>query len=166
MKKKSLASFIVLGIVLVLIIFGTSLVNILTDWYWFQSINYQNIFKTIVSAKLMVGFAVGFLFFLFLYSNILIARKIVDKEPSVIGQNIFKKFLSNKIGKTIYLSLSLILSFFIGLISSSSWEVILKYFNATSFNKVDPILGKDISYYIFSLPFINFVIGVGLFLVI
>ncbi len=166
MKKKSLTGLIVLGIIILILIFGSSIINLLTDWYWFQSIDYQNVFKTMIAAKILVGLGVGALFFLFLYGNVLIARKVSNSEPTVIGKGAIKKFLSGKISKKISLGLSLIVSFMIGLVASSSWPTILKYFNATSFGKVDPILGKDISYYLFSLPFIEFLIGLGFFLVV
>ncbi|HKL16981.1 MAG TPA: UPF0182 family protein, partial [Patescibacteria group bacterium] len=167
MKKKSLTGTILLGLIIFALFFGTSIIHILTDWYWFQSIDYANIFKTIISTKIILGSLVGLLFFLFLYGNSLIAAKISKKEPQVIGKDTVKKLLSfKKIGNKISLIISLIISFIVAIVASNSWQTVLKYLNATPFSKVDPILGKDVSFYIFEMPFIQFLLGIGFFLVI
>jgi len=44
-----------------------------------------------------------------------------------------------------------------GFSESSSWEKILIYLNRTSFEITDPIFNRDIGFYMFSLPFLEFV---------
>jgi uncharacterized membrane protein (UPF0182 family) len=46
---------------------------------------------------------------------------------------------------------------FMGFSESSSWEKILIYLNRTSFGITDPIFNRDIGFYMFSLPFWEFV---------
>ena len=41
---------------------------------------------------------------------------------------------------------------------SSKWFTFLQFINQTSFNLVDPIFAKDVSFYIFSLPFYHFIL--------
>ena len=52
-----------------------------------------------------------------------------------------------------------ILSVVTGMGVSSKWFTFLQYINQTSFNLVDPIFAKDFSFYIFSLPFYQFILG-------
>ncbi|HAC63128.1 MAG TPA: hypothetical protein DCF68_06205, partial [Cyanothece sp. UBA12306] len=62
--------------------------------------------------------------------------------------------------------IAVIFSLIFGLVLSGNWGRILQYFNLTSFLEVDPQFNKDISFYVFELPFwklINFWLG-GLFL--
>jgi len=40
-------------------------------------------------------------------------------------------------------------------IVSQHWSTVLQFFNATDFNKVDPLFGKDVKFYIFTLPFLQ-----------
>lgn len=49
-------------------------------------------------------------------------------------------------------AIALILSLGFGWIVSQNWSKILLYFHSTPFNSKDPLFGKDISLYIFSLP--------------
>jgi uncharacterized membrane protein (UPF0182 family) len=50
-------------------------------------------------------------------------------------------------------AISVLLSLLFGLLFALNWEVILKFFNATLFKEIDPQFGKDISFYIFTIPF-------------
>jgi hypothetical protein len=51
----------------------------------------------------------------------------------------------------------LFLAWVIGTAASTSWLMVLRYFNYYPFNVADPIFGMDVSFYLFSLPFWNFV---------
>ena len=46
------------------------------------------------------------------------------------------------------------------------WMTVLRYLNATSFGQTDPVLGRDLSYYVFDLPWLNFLQGWLLWLVV
>jgi hypothetical protein len=51
------------------------------------------------------------------------------------------------------------LAFFFGLVGQAQWETILRYLNATSFGVSDPVFGRDVSFYIFTLPVYTLVQG-------
>ncbi|NIV32927.1 MAG: UPF0182 family protein, partial [Anaerolineae bacterium] len=46
------------------------------------------------------------------------------------------------------------------------WMPVLQYLNATPFGQTDPVLGRDLSYYVFDLPWLNFLQGWLLWLVL
>lgn len=50
-------------------------------------------------------------------------------------------------------TMAITLSIVWGWLFSKQWAVILQYLHPTSFNSPDPLFGRDISFYIFSLPF-------------
>ncbi|PSF38097.1 hypothetical protein C7H19_06400 [Aphanothece hegewaldii CCALA 016] len=50
-------------------------------------------------------------------------------------------------------AISILLSSLFGLLFALNWEIILKFLNATLFNNIDPQFSKDISFYIFTIPF-------------
>ncbi len=54
--------------------------------------------------------------------------------------------------RRLLVGISLVLSLGMGLIFSSHWTQILAAFQATAFDQVDPIFGRDIAFYIFALP--------------
>ena len=49
-----------------------------------------------------------------------------------------------------------IVAFFVSLFASAHWDTWVMAFNAVPFGQVDPILGFDISFYLFQLPLLHF----------
>ncbi|MDX2100026.1 MAG: UPF0182 family protein [Leptolyngbyaceae cyanobacterium bins.59] len=50
-------------------------------------------------------------------------------------------------------TIAVLLSLLMGWLLSKQWAVFLQFFYPTSFNQVEPLFGRDISFYIFALPF-------------
>ncbi len=174
MISRRLISYIIYGLLLLAFFVGPSIFRLLTDWFWFQEIGFQNIFITILSAKIFLGLAVGILSFFIIYGNLWLAKRIVASKPLVVrlksgaqaGVNLVKELDLEKHVSRFAIPVSLLFGFFTGLAGASGWEIVLKYFNATSFNALDPIFGRDISFYFFSLPFIQFLVGLGFWIII
>ncbi|HEN21133.1 MAG TPA: UPF0182 family protein [Desulfobacteraceae bacterium] len=55
------------------------------------------------------------------------------------------------------LSATALAALFLGGRPASQWETILRFMNGVTFNQADPIFHKDFSFYIFTLPVLNFV---------
>ena len=118
--------------------------------------------------------AVGILSFFIIYGNFWLARKLVASRPMVVRLRENIGVETDEAGKldtrrrinAFALPVSLILGFFTGLVGASGWETALKYFNATPFGSQDPIFGRDISFYFFDLPFVQFLVGLGFWLII
>ncbi len=49
-------------------------------------------------------------------------------------------------------AIALVISLIFGGVLSQHWASVLQYFHPTSFNRVDPLFQRDISFYLFSLP--------------
>ncbi len=60
--------------------------------------------------------------------------------------------MSKKVGVIISIIGLFILALIMARNGSSRWEIILKFFNQTNFNTTDPVFGRDISFYAFTLP--------------
>ncbi len=156
MNKK----YIILILILAILFLGSILVNLLSDWLWFSGVGWQNIFTTILGAKVMAFLAVGLFSFIILYVNLKLAAKITQDKPILIKteNSLAPIDVSKYLGKII-LFFSIIIGFFTGLAGSANWDIWLKYLNKVSFNQLDPIFNYDISFYFFTLPFLEVVIG-------
>jgi uncharacterized protein len=47
---------------------------------------------------------------------------------------------------------AILLSIMLGMIASAHWGRVLQYFHRTAFNNTEPLFGKDISFYVFTIP--------------
>jgi len=162
-KKSKTISLIIL--IVFLASFASGIVGLITDWIWFKQIGFENIFTTILGTKLLLGAIAGLVSFGLIYLNLRIASFLTQGRPILIRLD--EKRTSSDIGKhlnKIILYSSLFLGFFTGLAIAGNWEILLKYLNATSFNSLDPIFGRDISFYFFTLPFLKALIGLLLWI--
>ncbi|MEW6096943.1 MAG: UPF0182 family protein [bacterium] len=154
-----------IGIVLVVLLFilisvGGKLVNLYTDWLWFESVGFQSVFVKILTSKVWLGVIVGVCFFLITIINPLLAkifsprRKLLIIEPDLF-EIPHKEVYTPYINK-ILLVFVLLMAIFVGYGSAIKWREFLQFMNSTSFGLLDPLFSKDISFYVFKLPFIKY----------
>jgi len=149
-------------IIVLLVIFFSWFFGFLTDWYWFKNLGYQVIFLTTLKVKVFLFLIAGFISFLIIYLNGRVAKRNYKPDLKIIDLGDFFKKNSSKFN----LIFSLIAGLFIGLATAGQWEFFLKYFNQVPFNALDPVLGKDISYYFFTLPVVKVLVGLGFWILI
>ncbi len=166
MKRKNI--FIILAIlVFFIVLIFSGAVKLITDWFWFEQIGFGNIFTTILSTKILLGFIAGLISFGLIYLNLRLASHFTRGKDILIRTD--QQGTTVDIGKYLnkfILYLGVGLGFFTGLTIASSWETVLKYLNSTSFNVLDPIFGRDISFYFFDLPFLKILLGFLFWIVI
>ncbi|MEN6356065.1 MAG: UPF0182 family protein [Armatimonadota bacterium] len=151
---------IVIVIVMLLLIFGGALVGMYTDWLWFKDLGFGDVFTKILGTKALLGVVMGLLFFTIIYGNLWYARRIAP-PPSPMGleQQLMERLgrLARRgIGLVIFLG-SIVLSVLVGLEAATHWEQWLKYIHASPFGVNDPQFSLDIGFYVFKLPFYNYI---------
>jgi uncharacterized membrane protein (UPF0182 family) len=133
-----------------------------SDWLWFQEVGYQRIFSTILLTKMLLALCAVVLSALFIWINLKIALRV-----SQAGSKLVRYITVNKERLEIpdiagfierwVLPLSLLGGLLLGLQYWDSWEVVLQYRHQTPFGDSDPVFGRDIAYYFFSLPLFDLI---------
>ena len=125
--------------------------GIYAEWLWFDSLGFSSIYTTILTTRLWLFAAGAFVFLALLVSNLFLARRLSPaSEGNVsIGQGVVVVRRVLDIG---ILVAALFLSLIFGLVTSGHWETVLRFSNATNFNIIEPLLGRDVAFYIFNLP--------------
>lgn len=163
-KVKNL-KFVIIGIVLLVVIIVGAIASIYIDIIWFKSVQYVAVFWKILLTKGVVMLFFAAAFFILSFINLSFARRFAPEFQVEISQDEFErpeiqlyKSLQNiQINKKLVFWFSLIIALFMGFSEGASWEKILIYLNRTSFGTSDPIFNRDIGFYMFSLPFWEFV---------
>jgi uncharacterized membrane protein (UPF0182 family) len=160
--------FIVIVVLALLFLGGPSLLRFYTDWLWFGEVGYQQVFTTIVRSQaslFTITFVVAVLWLVF---NLRLALgSMREGRPIFTTQQGIEVALPGRQQlQTIASAIAMILAGLIGLYASSQWETWVMWRNAVPFGQQDPILGYDIGFYVFSIPFLQFVRGIGQTLVI
>ncbi|MES0341589.1 MAG: UPF0182 family protein, partial [Candidatus Humimicrobiaceae bacterium] len=163
-KAKNL-KWIIIGIIFLVVIIVGAVASVYIDLIWFKSVQYVTVFWKILLTKGVVMLFFAAAFFILSFINLSFARRFAPEFQVEISQDEFEKpeiqlfrSLQNvQVNKKFVLWFSLVVALFMGFSEGTSWEKILIYLNRTSFGTADPIFNRDIGFYMFSLPFWEFV---------
>jgi hypothetical protein len=159
-------TWIVVGLAVIAFLLVTVGVGIYVDWLWFESIGYQSVFLTTISARVGLFLAGGGLFLLFFIANILLAWRISPRPPRfppleelTFSSGEFQMDLRTleRLAKWSIAPVAGLLALVMASNAGSRWETILRFMHATAFGASDPLFGQDISFYVFTLPMYSFV---------
>ncbi len=137
------------------------------DLLWFEELGKSVIFTTILYAKSMMATGTLLIAFFFVYLNLWFAErgpgKIQIGIPTPTGQITAYTFPPQTLRKLIGLVAGLVALFF-ALRSADNWELVWQWLNRVDFGNADPVFGRDISFYFFTLPLLEEVVRLGLIL--
>jgi uncharacterized membrane protein (UPF0182 family) len=157
--------FLVLAIVAVVIFSSRTALSYYVDGLWFASLGYGHVFRKTLILQWAV-FAAFFAFtFLFLYGWFLALRwacqsDLPDDHRIVIGGQPLKLPVAG-ILRLLGLVVSLVIAVVTGASVMMEWPTLALYWYAPrrTGGTVDPIFGKGISFYLFTLPGWQFITG-------
>jgi uncharacterized membrane protein (UPF0182 family) len=153
MNKKLL--IIGFGIIALLLLWTG--VSIYPDWLWFENLGFSPVFLTMILSRFGIGSLVWLLLIIIVTLNLYVAKRLnpaggtgtpfkaADNHTAQLG-------LSGRGLNTLLLAVILILSLYVAVKGSLRWDMVLRYFHQQPFGGTDPIFGKDIGFYVFSLP--------------
>ncbi len=142
---------------LVLILFNTVL-GFYTDWLWYDSLKLTSVFFTRIGASLGLFAAGALAFWLVFVFNVLLVRRL--NPQGLDGTPLFEAVQAVGVRITpVVLLVGAFFAFFMGTGASSAWEELLLYFNQQPFGMTDPIFGRDVSFFLFTLPIWQFLRG-------
>ena len=137
--------------------------DFIVDWQWFTSLGYQAVFTTELGARLGVFAAGTLLAALFLAINWWIARRIAMPGPAYAGQRVT---LPGNVIRWIIGGAAALVALIMGLAAADEWSTVLQFIQQVPFGQTDPIFHQDIGFFVFSLPFYEFLRGFGIGLVV
>ncbi len=159
----------ILGAIFVLLPVIVSLLNLYTDWLIFGETGFSGVFTTTLTAKIGAGVSVGGLLLLFTMANLFFAQRAKFPQSNVFrgAGNIYrlKRDEASQLVKPVGIMVCLVLALFAGQWGARQWESILLFTNAVPVGTLDPIIGKDISFYLFKLPLLEIFKGFAGFMV-
>ncbi|HVS06723.1 MAG TPA: UPF0182 family protein, partial [Candidatus Dormibacteraeota bacterium] len=128
-----------------------------TDYLWFRALGFGAVFGTRFAAQVWSFFIFAIVFWVIGTANVLLALNAnTGRRLSSIG--IRQRPLTAP--STILALLAVfLLGLLFGRIAAGEWQTILTFFNQKAFNVQDPIWHRDVSFYVFTLPFYRLLWG-------
>ena len=142
-----------------------SAAEVLVDWFWFSALGYPEVFWTVLRAKVALFLAVIAASFIVLWLNGFVAYRLAERHrrlsPVVspwgsTGNPTLAAFLARRSWWIPWRSLvaggALVLAALVALGEASNWDAALRFIRQAPYGEADPLFGKDIGFYLFSLP--------------
>ena len=148
--------FILAAVVFAGSLFADKILSFYVDWMWFESHGFTSVLWTVLVSQVGFGVLTATLFFLLTFGFLNQVYRKTSHLPILLSDQVRQEvpvlnaMASNL--KLLILVAPLVLSVMTGLVMAQQWETLLQYLNASPYGEIDPIYGKDISFYFFTLP--------------
>ena len=154
--------------VLVLFTVVPSAVALLTEWFWFNEVDYAGIFIRTLTTKASVGGMVFLVAFVALAFNFRLGLRRVTKSYMLFpgGGDIQPVVLHQRQLLLLGTGIAAVVALFLGIFASNEWLTWLQYRHAVPFGQPDPLFGRDVSFYVFTLPFLDLARNLALAVVV
>ncbi len=132
-----------------------------TDFLWFDSLGQDDVFKAVLGAQVVLVLLFMFLFFLILFGNLTVAQRLAPRiRPAGPEEDLLVHYHTfiGKRDRLVRILFSALFALIAGLRVSDKWQDWLLFTNREDVGVTDAQFDKDIGFYIFQLPFFNFVV--------
>ncbi len=171
-------TFAIIAVLVVLFVFAT---QVYTDILWYNQLGYMKVFVTENLYKIGIFLLAALLAAAAVWASLFYAFKRGEepvmqqgpqpRRPRTSGQagagqdpfadlqDIFSQNMAryrktvDRARKTLLLIIPVVIGLFVGSGALSQWETVALFFHGVDFGVQDPEFGKDLSFFMFSLPF-------------
>ncbi|MBI2623456.1 MAG: UPF0182 family protein [Candidatus Liptonbacteria bacterium] len=148
--------------------FLPGITGLITDWWWFTEVSHSQIFVKMLVTKLTLFGTVGLFAAVFLLASFRLALRSKTSWTAVLPAGITGQEvnIADRIVKKVVVAVSVVIALFFGLAAAGNWQETLKFISGVPFGAVDPIFGKDVGFYLFTLPVVQMGLGMLQFLIL
>ncbi len=135
--------------------------NFLADWYWFSALGYDTVFLTRLVTKVVLWSTVTIVSFAVLFVNVRIALRGIAPDPVIIPMRGQQPSLDvNRFLRVLTWPAAGLFALMVGSAATGTWLTVLRFLKQSPFGTTDPIFGKDIAYFVFTLPALSAGVGI------
>jgi len=156
-----------LAVVLALF-FLPQFISLYVDWLWFNDVNFAKIFTVRLNAQVMSALAGGLAGFVISYVSIWFSLQATKDRPVVItfGNQAMPQLNVLRYFDRLKIIIPILIGWVTGLSLKNNWLSFLYYFNRVDSGYSDPIFGKDVSFYLFTLPAYEIISSLLMFILV
>ncbi len=152
---------IAVGVLVVLLLSASGLANAYTDWLWYSNLGFGSVWTTVLSTQIVLGLIFTLVFFVILWVNLIIADRLAppfratSPEEDLIER--YHQLVGRRAGQ-LRAGVAAVFALIAGGNTASRWDDWLLFLNRQDFGWTDPIFNQDAGFYVFTLPFLSFVV--------
>jgi uncharacterized membrane protein (UPF0182 family) len=162
LTRRTRILLIAAGVLVLLLLTGSRLINFYVDWLWFGEVGYRNVFTTVLftrivqfllGAVLIGGLVALSLWVAYRFRPVFIPVTGPEDPVARYRTIIIQRLRLFAIGIPVGIGL------IAGLAAQGEWQTVQQFLNSTAFGVTDPEFGYDVSFYAFELPFYRLVLN-------
>ncbi|MEM7446915.1 MAG: UPF0182 family protein [Myxococcota bacterium] len=155
--RRSITTGALLALAFFLLTAVPSIAGMYIDFRWFRSLGFVSVFLTQLQTQAVLGLVVGFAVLACLGLNIALSERLTRGTPTLRirdADGVPRIDLGAFVPRLLRGAAALA-ACTIGVAAAEHWDIWLCFQNAVSFGTTDPIFGRDVAFYIFTLPLLG-----------
>ncbi|WP_426118685.1 UPF0182 family protein [Kocuria sp. LHG3120] len=160
-RRKRGALWPTVVVVLVLVAAFVGLTQLYTDVLWYDQLGYLSVFVTENVTKIVIFVVAAVLVAALMFASLFLAyRSRPITAESIVDDNLrrYQEALE-PVRKIVIVVVPVLFGLFAASTAMTQWDTVLLFLNQEPFGQEDPQFGLDIGFYVFTLPFLRFLIG-------
>ena len=153
---------VVVGVLLALALAARAIALVYTDWLWFDEVGLRQVFRGVWGAKVGLALAFWLFGFVLLWVSMWLADRLSSRAvlPGPHDEIALKyRQLTGTRTLLVRTAVAALMALIALPSAASQWDEWLLFRNSSSFGVKDPQFRTDISFFVFRLPFLRFLVG-------
>jgi len=150
---------VLLVLVFAVVLILPTLVRLAAEWPWFVAVGFERVFTTRLVTETLLAVLAGGVAFGFLYGNLRLAQRGVVPEPPLVEIGGATLVDVTRLLRRLTLPATLGLGLIVGLGATRGWLMVQQFLHRTPFGITDPVFGRDLGYYVFTVPVLAGITG-------
>ncbi|HEX3224180.1 MAG TPA: UPF0182 family protein [Nocardioides sp.] len=140
----------------------TLFASLYTDRLWYSSVGYSGVYDTVLWTRVGLFFGFGLLMAASVAGNMVLAYRSRPfhrpDSPEQSGLDRYRDAVA-PIRTLLLVSVAGVIGLFAGVAANGHWRTFLLWANREPFHTSDPYFHKDVGFYVFTLPWLHFLVG-------
>jgi uncharacterized protein len=153
---------IVVGAILVLFLSARSLSSFYVNLLWFDSVGRSDVYWRTIRAQFELGIIFTLVAAIFIWINLMLADRLapVNLPNTPEDQAVMRvRQATARYRGRLRIAIALFIGLMLGIPAASRWESWLLFLNGKAFPVADPQFDTNVGFYVFRLPFAEFVVS-------
>ncbi len=161
-RRSKIIAGLILVVLLAAILSLRGTARMWTDYLWFDSLGHGDVWTEILVYKIVLSVIFIAAFFLLMYSNLAIADRLAPQTRPPGPEEELIRHYHDAVGhrrRLVSVVIAILFALIVGGGTGGEWQKAMLFFNSVDFGIDDPQFDRDIGFYVFQLPFIQFLIS-------
>ena len=153
---------VTIGVLGVLFVVLSIVAGFWSDWQWYRSVGHTGVYTSQLVVKVLLFVVVAAFTFCVIWGSVTYAHRKRPQggfaSPEAAALYRYRESLE-PIRRGLFVAAPALFAALTGLSASAQWRIYMMWRNSTPFGTSDAQFGRDVSFYVFELPFVQFVLG-------